>query len=407
MTSQGRTVNGQKADSLAAQHRAILVDDVIPFWVTKSVDRVHGGFITGLDRDGSVIDSDKSVWAQARMTWLFARLYNRVEPRSEWFELAAHGYRFLTAHCIAPSERPYFLVTRDGRPLRTRRYWFTEAFLCIAFSEFARAAELDRSVTGSGAPDPSVLARRYYHMIADFYDHPEKLPSKVDARTRPAISHANPMILLATTQVLRENGHLLSDRGHRYVDDLIGRFVSRSRKALLESVAPDGSMLPGPAGRCVNPGHAIETAWFLMHEASLNNDRQLLDTALQVLRWSLDLGWDTEEGGLLSFVDLDGRPPVQLEWDMKLWWPHTEALYALLLAHRLTSDSKYETWFDTVQAWSYAHFPDPVYGEWYGYLHRDGSVASQAKGGLWKSAFHLSRYLINAVLLLSSRPESL
>jgi len=50
---------------------------------------------------------------------------------------------------------------------------------------------------------------------------------------------------------------------------------------------------------------------------------------------------------------------------MKLWWPHTEALYALLLAYSLTQDKKYWDWYTKIHDWTFQHFPDPQYGEWF------------------------------------------
>jgi len=76
---------------------------------------------------------------------------------------------------------------------------------------------------------------------------------------------------------------------------------------------------------------------------------------------------------------------------MKFWWPHNEAIIATLLAWQLTRDPKYVRWHQLVHDWSYAHFPDPLYGEWYGYLRRDGTVSTPLKGNMWKGPFHLPR----------------
>ena len=68
-----------------------------------------------------------------------------------------------------------------------------------------------------------------------------------------------------------------------------------------------------------------------MEEGRRRGDRDLIAGAAQILEWSLERGWDPEYGGILYFVDVEGKPPEPYEHDMKLWWPHTEALYALLL----------------------------------------------------------------------------
>ena len=84
---------------------------------------------------------------------------------------------------------------------------------------------------------------------------------------------------------------------------------------------------------------------------------------------------------------------------MKFWWPQTEAIIATLYAYELTNDEKYLTWHKQISDWTYAHFPDTEYGEWYGYLHRDGSVAQPAKGNIFKGPFHIPRMMIKSYQL--------
>jgi N-acylglucosamine 2-epimerase len=221
---------------------------------------------------------------------------------------------------------------------------------------------------------------------------------------RPAKSHAMPMILVATSQVMRSvrPAPLFDDTLNRCIEEVLNHFVHRDEKALLETVGPNGERIDAPEGRLVNPGHAIETAWFLMEEARLRGDKALLREACQILDWSLDLGWDRQYGGILYYVDIEGLPAEPYEHDMKLWWPHNEAIYATLLAHHLTGEAKYLDWHTRLHDWSYAHFPDREHGEWFGYLHRDGTVSSPIKGNMWKGPFHLPRMQLYAWKLLES-----
>jgi len=205
-----------------------------------------------------------------------------------------------------------------------------------------------------------------------------------------------PMILLATTQILRQVcdrpvfKETIDDSLHQVLD----HFLKPDLKALLECVGPNGEFIDTPEGRCVNPGHAIETSWFIMAEGLHRGDRALAEKALPILEWSLEIGWDKEHEGIYYFADVLGKPCVQYEWDMKLWWPHTEALYATLLAYDLTGDPKWSEWYERLHKYSFERFGDPGFGEWYGYLHRDGSVSHRLKGNLWKGPYHLSRMLM-------------
>jgi N-acylglucosamine 2-epimerase len=370
-----------------------LLGDILPFWMKHSIDKVNGGYYNYLDRDGSILSRDKSVWIQGRMCWLFSLLYNKYDKRPEWLEMAKTGYEFLQKFCFDEDGRMFFIVTDDGKPLRKRRYWFSETFAIIAFAEYASA---------SGDEAALEMARKVYRMIVGFYKNPGGLEPKTIPATRSLRGHSYPMILIATSQVMRaHDGDPLYDEViDLCIHDLFAYFVKPERQVLLETVGPKGEIIDNPEGRCINPGHAIETSWFLMHEGLHRNDRELIKKALDILDWSYARGWDPEFGGLFSFVDLEGKPPEKLEWDMKFWWPHSELLYAALLAYDLTGADKYEAMYETVHQWTFGHFPDPVHGEWYGYLHRDGSVSVPIKGSTWKSPFHISRQLLYGTWLL-------
>jgi N-acylglucosamine 2-epimerase len=390
----------ERIQELAQQYRDSLLENVIPFWLKHAPDRQHGGFLNCLDRDGSVYNTDKAMWIQCRTVWTFSKLYNEVEQRPEWLDAARSGYEFITGHGFDADGRMFFVVTRDGRPLRKSRYLFTETFGAIACAEYSKASG-DQNALGK--------ARDIYRLIIDLHRNPGRLKPKVMPETRVTRAHAMPMILLSTSQELRkvDDDPLYKAVLDQSLHEVLHHFIKPGEKALFEIVGPHGERLDSPEGRCINPGHAIETSWFMMHEAHQRNDPSLLRTALDVLQWSLERGWDKEFGGILYFVDVEGKPTEQLEWDMKLWWPHTEALYALLLAYHLTGDSLYEEWYERVHAWSFSHFPDPQHGEWFGYLHRDGTVSSRLKGSMWKGPFHLPRALLYGWKVLEEMKRNL
>jgi N-acylglucosamine 2-epimerase len=383
---------------LTAQYRHSLLDDIIPFWLKHGLDHEFGGFLHWLDRDGSVYGTDKNIWVQCRSgVWIFARLYNTVERRQEWLDAAASAMDFVTRYAFDWDGRMYFTVTRDGRPLRKRRYLFAESFGVIACAEFFKATGDERYLQ---------RAIEIYRLMLSYHRTPGALSPKVDPRTRRLKSHAMPMVLIATTQELRK---VHADPLYQEVVDdslyqVLHHFWKPEDRVLLENVGLNGERMDSPEGRVINPGHAIETAWFIMREAEQRQDKALLRAALEILDANLERGWDPQYGGILYFLDVAGRPPEQLEWDQKLWWPHAEALYATLYAHYLTGETRYLDWFEKIHAWTFSHFPDPEYGEWFGYLHRDGSVLLPLKGNNWKGFFHVPRALMLALELLKKMP---
>jgi len=383
-----------RAEKLKDFFYSQLTTDTIPFWINNSIDDKYGGFITYLDRKGDILSTDKSMWIQGRTAWLFARMYNELEKKDEWLELSRHGIEFIKKYGFDTDGRMFFTVTRDGRPLRKRRYLFTETFAVIALSEYARA---------SGDKEALSTAKNILELVLKYYRTRGSLPAKVYPETRQTRSLSMPMILVNTVQVLRKSEN--DDRYNRLIDEFIEEiftyFTKKDRGILLETVDINGDFIDLPEGRCIDPGHEIETCWFLMEEGKIRNNKQLIEKTLPFLDSALELGWDKKYGGLFYFVDIEGKQAEQLEWDMKLWWPHNEAIYATYLAYHLTGKKKYLNWFNKLLDWSLKHFPDKEYGEWFGYLHRDGTVALDFKGNNWKGPFHLPRQELNMYLLLS------
>jgi N-acylglucosamine 2-epimerase len=383
------TLQGRSA--LAAVYRDALLGDVVPFWLRHGLDREHGGYLTALDRDGAVLDTDKAIWFQGRGAWTFAKLYLTVERNPDWLAAAKSGIEFLRAHGAAPDGKLYFTVTRAGRPLRLRRYAYSEAFAAIANAAYYRTTGDDVAFDD---------AKRYFETYLDYSFTPGRMPPKVDPATRPTVGLGPLMIAIATAQELREHlgdvavrGRTCTERVDGCIAEIERLFLKPEHEALMELVGPNGEILDHFDGRTLNPGHALECAWFILHEGQRRQDRRLVRLGTAILDWMWARGWDEEYGGLYYFRDLRGLPVQEYWHDMKFWWPHCEAAIATLLAWYLTGDAKYAAWHRQVHDWSFRHFPDPEYGEWYGYLHRDGRVSVRLKGNLWKGPFHLPRML--------------
>ena len=384
----------ERIDTLHSQYRSALLDDIIPFWLKHGLDHEHGGFLHCLDRDGSVFGTDKNIWVNCRGgIWMLAKLYNEIEARQEWLDAAASTMDFVEKHAFDWDGRMFFCVTRDGRPLRKRRYLFSESFGVIACAEYYRA---------TGDEKYRERAKEIYRMMINYYRTPGALPPKIDPKTRRYKSHAMPMILIANTQELRkiDSDPLYDEVVDDSLDQVLNQFWRKDERILLENVGLNGERLDSPEGRVVNAGHAIESSWFIIQEGRERQDDTIVKAGLEILETALEFGWDKEYGGILYFLDIEGKPPEQLEWDQKLWWPHAEALYASLLAYHVTGEAKYLNWFEKVHEWTFSHFPDPEYGEWFAYLRRDGSVLLPLKGGNWKGFFHTPRMLLLCSQLL-------
>lgn len=377
--------SSENRKKLLAIYRDGLLYDTLPFWFPRSVDREHGGFMTALGRDGTLLQTDKSVWVQGRISWMLATLYNTVEQKPEWLEWSKHGIDFMNKCCFDTDGRMFFSVTREGKPLRKRRYIFSETFAIVAMAAYGLAAKDESCVQ---------QALDLFRLILRYIDTPGLLPPKTNVDVRPMKGLAIPMIMMVTAQELRKatQDPICTQVIDRCITEIERDFLKPEFKCVLETVGPHGEFYDTFDGRMINPGHSIEAGWFILEEARLRGaNRRLIELGTKIIDWSMDLGWDSQYGGLLYYRDARGLACTEYWSDMKFWWPHNEAIIGALLAYQLTSDDKYVRWHQMVHDWAYAHFPDPLYGEWFGYLLRDGSVSTTLKGNMWKGPFHLSR----------------
>ena len=361
-----------------------LLNDTVPFWFPRSMDEEHGGYLLMRDADGSLIDDDKAVWIQGRAAWLTATLYNTVEKNEKWLSASKSGIDFLNRHCFDTDGQMFFHVTRNGRPIRKRRYFFSETFAVIANAAYAKA---------SGDEQAAQKARDLFTTCLQYMSGEKKLQPKF-TDTRPTRGIGGPMIMMNTAQQLRETiGDGRCDEYiSKWINDIETYHVKDHIKCVMEQVAPDGAIIDHIDGRTLNPGHAIEGAWFILHEAVYrNNDKHLTDLGCRMLDYMWERGWDNEYGGILYFRDVYDKPVQEYWQDMKFWWPQNETIIATLLAYLITGNEKYAQWHKMIHDYAYSHFHDKEHGEWFGYLHRDGRIAQTAKGNLFKGPFHLPR----------------
>ncbi len=386
-------MNRQKREQLRLRYEHELFERVLPFWERYSPDPVHGGHFNNLDRDGTVYDTTKHIWLQARQVWMFSKLYRMVEARPSWRSIAESGMNFLINHALRQDGRVYFSLACDGRPIYQQRKIFTECFYAMALSEYGRAMD--------HTPYIHEAARRVEQIWDWAYDW-----SKIG---RPALPGAAPAQMLAVPMMLLnliDEVMVDTDCSSEIHDCFKHIRLHVQGNRTFEFISPDGRQLDGPNGRLMNPGHVIEAGWFIQHIASRTQDLSMTALAQTMIRDAQAFGWDQQHGGLYYFVDAEGFSPVQLEWSMKLWWPHSEALYAHLLNYASTGNPDDLASFRKIDTYISDHFIDLEHGEWYGYCDREGRLTHRFKGGPYKGCFHVPRALWLCWQLLGQWPES-
>jgi N-acylglucosamine 2-epimerase len=380
--------------ALAARYKAELLDNVLPFWLENSQDREFGGYFTCLGRDGSVYDTDKFVWLQGREVWMFSMLYNKLRKDPAWLECAAHGAAFLRDHGWTGDHDFYFSLTREGRPLIQPYNIFSNTFACMAFAQYAEA---------SGSDEYAFLARKTFDRILARRSNPKGIWSKGVPGTRPLKDFALPMIICNMAleiEPIIEDKSLLDKTIEEALHEVFDVFYQPDLGVMVENLAPDGSLIDCFEGRRINPGHDLESLWFMMNLGVRLDRRDIIDKSMQIALRVIDYGWDKEYGGIFYFMDRKGYPTQELEWDQKLWWVHLESAIAMIKGYQLTGNEKALEWFLKLDDYLWKNFRDPEYPEWFGYLNRRGEVLLPLKGGKWKGCFHVPRglYQIGTIL---------
>ncbi|MHB8655652.1 MAG: AGE family epimerase/isomerase [Terriglobia bacterium] len=373
--------------------RSLLLDGFLPFWLNHGIDWEHGGVLSCMAEDGSPVSGDKFMWSQARSVWTFSALYNRIEKRPELLKVAENSVRFLLAHGRDDRGRWVYHTDRVGNVIEGALSIYTDCFVVYGFSEYYRAVQ-----------NPMILevALSTFDRVRRRIEEPDFQETAPYPLPMGWKNHGVPMIMTEVAgELARTTGsNDFAALADTYAARIMSHFVRPHRKLLLEFLTDDYKELPPPAGTFVMPGHAIESMWFMLHRARQRGDQALMCQAAEVIRWHLEAGWDKEYGGILLGVDAEGHEPYLPHAEKKLWWPHTEALYALLLAHELTGEAWCAEWYDRVEEWSLAHFPMAGVGEWRQRLSREGQPVAGVIALPVKDPFHLPRAATLIVQLL-------
>ena len=368
------------------RYRHDLLEDVVPFWERHSLDKEYGGYFTCLDHQGKVYDTDKFIWLQCRQVWLFSMLYNQVQPRPEWMEIALGGADFLKKFGRDKEGNWYFSLTRDGKPLVQPYNIFSDCFAAMAFAQLSKTSKHQEFGEIAKETFQNILRRR---------DNPKGIYNKIVPGTRPAKGFALPMILSNLVLELEHliDAPLVEETINYSINEVMKVFYQEDLGLIVETVAADGSFQDTFDGRLVNPGHGLEAMWFMMDLGERIGNVELINKAVDISFKILDFGWDEQYDGLFYFKDVLGNPSDHLDWDQKLWWVHQEAILAMLKGYLHTGDGRCWTWFKKLDKYAWDHFADGQYGEWYGYLNRRGEILLPLKGGKWKGCFHTPRFL--------------
>jgi N-acylglucosamine 2-epimerase len=378
---------------LLAIYRSELLERTVPFWLKNAIDWRNGGILTCISDEGQVVSEDKYMWSQLRAIWTFSALYNNIEQRQEWLDVAGHIFDFVK-DCGRDNDGQWvFSVDKNGAVLQGATSIYADGFAIYGLTELAKATGSSEAIELALATYENVQKR--LSRPGSYKTEPYPLPEGVKA-------HGISMIF---SLVFNELGHFLNnqdiiDASLYHADEVMNVYLRPDQKKLYEFMHLDNSAIDSPRGQAIVPGHAIESMWFMVHIYRHTGNERRIRQAIEAIKWHIEQGWDDEYGGILLSVDARGGNPWWKFADSKIWWPHTEALYALLLAYEISGERWCLDWYEHVHNYTFSHYPVAKYGEWTQNLDRKGNKFSGTVALPVKDPFHLPRSLIYCIKTL-------
>ncbi len=386
---------------------------VLPFWLNNGIDKKNGGYYTCFDNLGkNLISTDKYTWSQGRLIWVWAKLYQET-GNEKFLMLAENGVNFVLDNCFLENGYCAFLVDEEGNkkePVKGLGYDFSNYADCFVAMGLAKFAEV------SGKEDVFERSISLYDLIikringGDFKSQPYPVPKGYK-------SHGIPMIALNTGQVLAEAMDKFNDdrieelqkSNKFFVEEIMNNFERNN--LIYEMVGKDNKIKKSILGQYINPGHTIEDMSFIMQYAKENNRNEIIERVVQIMKHTFKVGWDEQFGGLFQFIGVDGYKPsgnekgiedsemvkkLKNNWDNKLWWPHSEALYSFYFAYTLTNDKELFNLFEIIFNYTFSTFPNPnkQVGEWIQIRNREGKPVEKIVALPVKDPYHILKNLI-------------
>ena len=423
------TVIPDRLKDLKRFYETQLFDSILPFWMKHAIDRKWGGYFTGFNNSGDrLLHRHKLTWSQGRFVWLLSRLYRQFQGRrpeaevNSYLDNAAHGAKFLMDRALLPNGFCSFALSEAGEPIvldadgTARKAHsgesydtsvYADLFVVCGLSEYARAAG-DRAACDF-ALDLYERARGRF-LQATYPSEPYPVPAGYEPHGRSMIlMHTAHELAHTAKQFGEDRADKLLAEAEGFTGDILDRFRLPDRNLILEFYTDDADKRRTMLGTYVNPGHMLESMWFTCHLARELGLSDRIAHALAVVRAACEVGWDDESGGFFQYVHFDGgapRGPVPAElrnsvmieklhanWDNKLWWPHSEALYMLLLGYELSRAEDFLYWYLRVHEYTFNTFPNPdgTIGEWIQIRERNGAPVDKVVALPVKDPFHVAR----------------
>lgn len=378
--------------ALTEQYHNELMQNILPFWERHAFDPLYGGVFEALDERGAVLSTDKPVALQAQVVWAFAFAHRQLGQQKAWLDRAMETADFLMEKGRTPKGAWYQLLDRRGLPLEEAPDMEAGLHAVQALGQLFKA---------TGEKTYVEIAQKSLSQL--FRNRNTRLNKSLLHSTGRNFKSLREFVLMG--HVLLDSESYMDRKWYKktldgYMRELMNDFYDKRTDILLENVTTEGHFWDCPEGRLLVPGRVFEVAGLVMDIADRTRNRKLLNQMLDLTELTAQAAWDDAHGGFYYLMDVKSLPPVQVRWHHKLAWVHLEALQTLLKAHLLSARPVFLDIFEKTNAYLWEHFPDPVQGEWFGELTRDGQPFLRHKVTSEKGCYYVVRTLAGIARLL-------
>ena len=400
-----------------------LINELLPFWTTRMIDKTYGGYITHFDKDGiDTGEDEKSLIAQTRCLYTISSAHRAGYGGGAYAALAKHGADFLIDNMWDKEYGGFFwMMDRKGNVKIDQKIIYGHSFAIYSLSEYTLATGDPRGI--EYAEKIFDLLQKYcadtmYGGYWEMFHRDWSLcgPGSQGGDRKTLDVHMHLMEAYTTLyectgkEVHRRK--LLED-----IDLLINRIIHPVYKTGIPQFFKDWTVAPqikfdiiwgwdrfseeGQKGNATDNtcyGHNAEFAHLLIHALKILNidPKSYSDLIRIIVEHTVDYGIDWEYGG----VFVEGPHSGGVYDKEKEFWQQAEALIGLLDGVLMFEDEKYWKAYTNVHRFVLDKVVNKGVGEWYPLLSRRGEPIWTHMGHSWKINYHTVRAMIQSIIRL-------
>ena len=393
-----QTIGKYTLEQLRKQYHYDLFDDFLPFMDKYVIDHELGGFMCTADRDGARLSTNKESWYEGRGIWVYSFLYNYLAKEPKYVDVARRSADFILK--AKPSDGRTLCprsFTREGKPLtEPSGEIYGDLFIAEGLAELAHA---------SGEQRYRDLAKQILKQSIEVFDRADYFPKIGETylgKGMPPLPGARiqgvwmVLIRIATQMLEHAPDPEIEKLAERCVDAIINRHYNPDFQLNNELLNHDFSRPGAPFDQLVYTGHAIETLWMVLYEATRQKNKKLFDTTADRFRRHIEVAWDDVYGGVFrNLQNVD-----QNVWSVdKVLWAQEEVLIGTLFIVEHTGAEWAKEWFARMYEYVQRKFVLKQYGFPLWITAADRKVTFERHASRVEN-FHHPRHLMFCLLTL-------